>query len=66
MWVVEAGNDLDLAQEAVGPYGSRQFGVQDFDSNPAAVFEVFRQKDRCHAATADLTLDGIAVGKGLR
>ena len=37
--------------------------MQDLDRDLTVVLQVLRQVDRRHAAAANLTLDGVAVGK---
>ena len=57
--VVELGGDLDLAQEAVGPRAWRRARGGAPSARPAVVLEVLGQKDRGHAAAAELALDRV-------
>jgi hypothetical protein len=38
--------------------------VKNLDRDLAVVLQVFGQVDRGHAATADFTRDGVAIGEG--
>src|SRR5439155_1690887 len=54
MGMGEAGRDLDLTEEALGPESGRQLGPEHLDGHGAAVFQVLSQVHRCHAAVAEL------------
>jgi hypothetical protein len=60
--VGEGGRDLDLPQEPLRSQAETR--VQDLDRDPAAVSQVPRENHRAHAATADQSLDAIALGEG--
>ena len=60
----EAGRDLDLTEEALGPESGRQLGPEHLDGHGAAVFQVLSQVHRCHAAVAELPVERVASDKG--
>ena len=62
--VLELRRGLDLGQEAFGTDDGSEFRLQDFEGDLALVLEVIGQVDRCHAALAELTLDGVATLQG--
>ena len=59
--VGEAGGDLDLAQEPLGPEHGRQLRVQHLDGHLAAMLDIVREVHRRHAAPPELALDDVAV-----
>ena len=64
MGVVEAGGDLDLAEEPLGTECRRELGVQHLDRDLPVVLQVGREIDGGHPAAAELTLDRVAPGEG--
>ncbi len=60
----EVSGDLDLAEEPLGTDGGGEFGAQDLHGNPAVVLQVPCEIDGRHTPSADLPLDGVAVGEG--
>ena len=62
--MLQVGDGLDLAQEALGPDDGREVGPEDLDGDLALVAEVVREVDGGHAALAQLALDPVAVGEG--
>jgi hypothetical protein len=64
--VIEPGGELDLAQEALGPQGRGQLRPQHLDRDRAVMLLVLGEIDRGHPTAADLPLDRVAVGEGLR
>ena len=54
--------DLDLAQEPVGPQGSRQLRPQDLHRHGSVVLEILGQQHGRHASAAELALDDVALG----
>ena len=64
--MLEAGGDLDLGEEAVAADDGAQLGVQDLDGDLAVVLEVLGEVDGGHAALAELALEAVAVGRGMR
>ena len=63
--MLEAGGEVDLAQEPVGADGDGQLGAQGLDGDAAAVPPVLRQEDRGHATLAHETLDLVAIAERL-
>ena len=61
MGMLELRNDLDLAEKPVRPKRRRQFRPEHLDRDLAVVLQVTRKEHHCHAATADLTFDGVAI-----
>ena len=61
--MVEAGGDLDLAQEPVGADVRSQLRVQDLDRYRTAVLEILGQIDRGHAAPPDFPLKAVSAGQ---
>ncbi len=59
--VLEVGRRLDLSEEPPGTHYRCEFGLQDLQCNLALVLQVIGQVDGCHAALAQLTLDGVAA-----
>ncbi len=62
--VLQAGGDLDLAEEALAAERGGQFGPQHLERHLAAVPDVLGQVHRGHAAGADFPLDAVLVGEG--
>ncbi len=56
--------DLDLAYKPFGAERGGEFGPQHLHGHLALVLQVLGEIDRRHAASADLFLDGVAVGEG--
>jgi hypothetical protein len=62
--MVEARGRADLAEEALGAEAGAQLGVKDLEGDRAVVAKVVGEPDGGHAAAAELTLEGVAVGEG--
>ena len=62
--MLQVGGGFDLLQEPLGADEYRQLGAEHFERDPAVVAPIQREVDRGHAAGAQLTLDGVAVGQG--
>jgi hypothetical protein len=62
--VGQLGGDLDLLQEALRSQRRRQVVAEDLDGDLAVVLEIARQIHGGHAAAADFSVDGVAVGEG--
>ena len=63
MRVLEAGDRLDLALEALGAERLGQLGVQHLERHRALVPEVVGQKDGGHAAPPQLAFEPVAVSQ---
>ena len=59
--MIEAGGDLDLAEEAVGAERGGELGVEDLERDGAVVLAVVGQVHGGHAAAAELALDVVLV-----
>src|SRR5262249_2660149 len=64
MGVLQIGDGLDLAEEALRPDDRGEFGAQHFDRYLAVVLEIVGQVDRRHTALTELPLEAIAIGQG--
>lgn len=64
--VLQIGGRLDLARKRSGTDHRGQFRTQDLESNLALVPEVLGQIDESHSGGAELPLDTVAVGDGVR
>jgi hypothetical protein len=64
MRVVEAGGQLDLAEEALGADRGGKVGAEDLERDLTVVAEVLGQEDDGHPALAELALDPVAAGQG--
>ena len=58
--MVQAGGDLDLAQEAGGSDRRGQLGAEHLDGDGALVLEVVGEVDLGHPALPELALERIA------
>jgi hypothetical protein len=63
VWMLQRGDRLDLAEEALGADDRGELGTQHLDRDLASMLEIFGEVDRGHAALADLALDSIATGE---
>jgi hypothetical protein len=63
MGMLEAGGESDLALEAVGTKGCGELGLDYLERDRAVVPPIEGEIDDRHAATPELALDGVAVGK---
>jgi hypothetical protein len=61
--VLEAGNRLDLPQEALGAKRLSQLGVQHLERHRALVPEIVGEEDCGHATPAQLTLEAVAIAQ---
>jgi hypothetical protein len=59
--VLEAGRELDLAVEPLGPERVGQVRVEDFERDRPIVLQVVGQEDRGHAAAPELALEHVAL-----
>jgi hypothetical protein len=59
--VLEAGDRLDLALEALGTERVGQLGVQHLERHRTLVTEVVGQKDRGHATPPKLALETVSI-----
>ncbi len=64
--VVQAGGELDLAEEPVGTDGGREVGAEDLQGDLAVVAEVLGQEHDGHPALAELALESVAAGEAGR
>ena len=62
--MLQVGDGLDLAQEALGADHGGEIGSQHLDGDLATVPEVVGEIDGGHAPLAELPLDTVAVGEG--
>lgn len=63
--MLQAGGELDLAQEALGSQGMREFRVQYLDGDEPLVSQILRKVDRGRPPTSDLTLEDVASGENV-
>jgi hypothetical protein len=63
--MMESGGDPDLPFESGSAEGDRELGAEHLECDMAVVPQVPREVDRGHAAAAQLTLDRVAVAKGV-
>ena len=59
--MLQAGCELDLAQEPLGAQRARELGVEHLEGHRAVVLEIAGEVDGGHAAAAELALDAVAV-----
>ena len=59
--MLEVRRHLDLGEEPLGTKHSAELGVQNLERDFAVVPDVAREVDRCHAARADLTVNGVTA-----
>ena len=64
--VLEPGGEPNLGEEPLGAERPSELGVQDLEGDGAVVAEVVRAVDRRHAAAAELGVETVAAGEGLR
>ena len=62
--MMQIGGDFNLAEEPLGTNDDGEFGPEHLDRHFAVVLQVLGEVDGRHAAAPDLSLDGVAVGKG--
>jgi hypothetical protein len=62
--VLETSSNLDLAEEAVGAQGRREFGVEHFERDLPGMLQILSQKNRGHSATSHFSLNGVMVCQG--
>src|SRR5262245_587665 len=63
--VLEAGGELDLPLESLGPQAGGEFGQEDFERYRPVVLEIVGQEDGGHAATPQLALDDVAAAESV-
>ncbi len=61
--MLEAGCELDLAQESLGAEDRRELGVQHLERDQPLVLDVVGEIDRGHAAAAELAFEAVAAAK---
>ena len=61
--MLQAGGELDLAQEPLGAERRGELGMEHLEGDRAVVLEVLGQVDRRHAAAAELALERVAIGE---
>jgi hypothetical protein len=61
--VLEAGGELDLPLEPVGPERRGELREEDLEGDRALVLEVLRQVDRGHPAAPERALKRVAVAQ---
>ncbi len=61
MGVLKRGQNLDLAQEALGGFAGDGVGSQNLDGDGPVVLLITREIDDRHATVAQLPLDGVAI-----
>ena len=61
--MLEAGGELDLAQEPLAAEGHRDLGAQRLQRDESLVSRVARQVDQRHPATAQLPIDHVVLGQ---
>ena len=62
--MLESGSYTDFMQEALWAKGGREFRAEYLERDRSLMTKVMREVDRRHPASAELTLDSIAIGKG--
>ena len=62
--MLEPGGELDLALEPLGAERGCHLRVQHLEGHLALVLEIAGEKNRRHAAPAELALDEVAAGQG--
>ena len=63
MRVLQLGGGADLPEEALGPQGGRQLGMQHLEGDQPVMLKVVREVDRGHPAAPELALDRVAIGQ---
>jgi hypothetical protein len=61
--VLEPGDELDLALEALRTEGGGDLGVEDLERDRAVVPQIMGEVDDSHPTTSELALDAVAVGQ---
>ena len=64
--MLQVGGDLDLLEEPLRADDRGQLGAQHLERHLAAVLEILGEVDRGHATRAQLPLDAVAIGEGVR
>ena len=65
--MLQAGGELDLAEESVGAEGLGQFRMEHLERHRPVVAEVVSEIHHGHAAAAELALDAVLAGeRGLK
>ncbi len=59
--MLQAGRELDFAQEPVGAERGCELGTQHLDRHLAMVLAVFSHEHCRHAALADLSIDVVGM-----
>lgn len=62
--MIEAGSDLDFAQEAFGTKRCREFWSEDLDGDLPSMSQIRGEVDNGHAPLAKVALDAVAVSEG--
>ena len=61
--VLKASGELDFPEESLRAQGSCELGMEDLQCDGTVVAEVLGQVNDCHAASAELSVDAVAVGE---
>ena len=61
--MLQAGGQLDLAEESIGAQGRGKLGPEQLDRHGAMVLQILGEIDRRHAAGPDFPLDLVPLGK---
>jgi hypothetical protein len=64
--MLQAGSQLDLAEEALATLGAAQLGPDDLERHGTLVPQIAGEIDRSHAARADLALEQVSLTQGGR
>lgn len=59
--MLQGGDRLDLAQEAVGTDHGGEIGLEDLDGHLAVMAEIFSQVHRGHATLTPFPFNGVAA-----
>jgi hypothetical protein len=63
--VLQTGDGLDLAEEALGPERGDEFRPEDLEGDGAVKAEVLGEIDGRHTPTAELALERVAIAEGI-
>ena len=64
--MLEIRRRLDLGEETLAADDGRQLRLEDLERDATVVFDVIGQVHGRHAAGAELSLDAVSVGQGIR
>src|SRR5438445_6230301 len=63
--MIEAGDDLDLAEKPLRPDRLGESGVKDLQRNDALVFGILREADGSHPTPTELAVNGVTGSEQL-